>query len=176
MKTLMWSFALLLVLSSCSLDRQTKIKKRSHPSHIYNFVDITHQKLGYKETDYVPVYSDIYHKDGSERFLLTTTLSIRNTSFTDSAYIVSAVYNDSYGKKLAEYIDSTILLSPLESIEFVVGEKESQGGAGAHFLVDWTARDNSDQLLIQTVMIGSYGQQGISFTADAKIIKSAYTK
>jgi hypothetical protein len=171
MKVLIWSIAILLAISSCSVDKQADIKKRSHPSHKYNFVEIAYDNLGYREKDYVPVYSDIYHKDGSERFLLTTTLSVRNTSLTDSAYILSAVYNDSYGKKLTEYIDSTILLAPLESIEFVIGEKESQGGAGAHFLVDWTAPEFSNQLLIQSIMIGSYGQQGISFTANAKVIQ-----
>lgn len=160
----------MLLFASCAMDREEKLKKRSHPSHVYNFVELKQQNLGYWEQDYVAVYSDIYHKDGSERFLLTTTLSIRNTSLTDSAYILSAIYNDSYGKQIANYVDSTILLSPLESIEFVVGEKESEGGAGAHFLVDWTARSFSDQLLIQTVMIGSYGQQGISFAINAKKI------
>lgn len=172
MKALIPGLVLMLLFVSCHADRQEKIKKRSHPSHIYNFVELKQKNLGHWEKDYVPVYSDIYHKDGSERFLLTTTLSIRNISLSDSAYILSAIYNDSYGNKIAEYIDSTILLSPLESIEFVVGEKESEGGAGAHFLVDWTAKDYSDQLLIQTVMIGSYGQQGISFTVNAKRIKT----
>ena len=75
--------------------------------------------------------------------------------------------------KLKEYIDSTILLFPLESIEFIVDEKEITGGAGANFIVSWGANNYSDQLLIQTVMIGTEGQQGISFVTDSKNIDSS---
>ena len=160
----------LLILFACSQDQPHKEAKRSHPSHIYTYSTIDSSALNYYETDYVPVYSDIYHRDGTRRFSLTTTLSIRNTSLTDSAYLLKATYYDSYGAKLSEYVDSTILLSPLESIEFVVGEVENIGGAGANFIIHWGARNYSDQLLIQSVMIGSYGQQGISFLSESKKI------
>ena len=48
---------------------------------------------------------------------------------------ISAVYNDSYGNRLCDYVDSTILVSPLESIEFVVEGRENIGGAGANFII-----------------------------------------
>lgn len=164
---------LIFVIYCCKSDNDENLAlKKSHPSHSYKFVIPDSSKLGYFETDYLPVYSDIYHKDGTRRFYLTTTLSIRNTSLIDSAYIISATYYDSYGRILKEYVDSVILLSPLESIEFVVEEKETIGGAGANFIVSWGAPSYSDQLLIQAIMIGTYGQQGISFVTDAKIIEN----
>lgn len=60
----------------------------------------------------------------------------------------------------------------MESIEFVVAESDKAGGAGANFIIEWAATNYSDQLLIQSVMIGTYGQQGISFLTEAKVIKS----
>jgi hypothetical protein len=167
-------FLFIIILIGCHTEEKKAItgKKRSHPSHVYTYVDIDTIKLKYFETDYLPVYSDIYHTDGTKRFPITATISIRNTSLADSAYIQSATYHDSFGKLLRSYLDSTLLLSPMESIEFVVEEGEKAGGAGANFILEWAATNYSDQLLIQSVMIGTYGQQGISFLTDAKVIKS----
>ena len=161
-----------LFIISCGDNKEIKEKKRSHPSHKYTLVDENAYNLIYFETDYAPVYSDIYYEDGTRKFQLTTTLSIRNTSLTDSAFILSAIYYDSYGTELFDYIDSTILLTPLESIEFVVSEHEDVGGAGANFIIDWGASSYSNQVLIQSVMIGSYSQEGISFITEAKKINS----
>ncbi len=161
-----------MFISACGQNKVDRIKKQSHPSHKYTYVDIPLHRLKYNQTDYLPVYSDIYHRDGARRFMLATTISIRNTSLTDSAYIFKATYHDSYGAVLAEYIDSTLLLIPLESIEFVVHEDEQAGGAGANFIIRWGATKNANQLLIQSVMIGTYGQQGISFITDAKAIEN----
>ncbi|SMO35048.1 Protein of unknown function [Saccharicrinis carchari] len=168
-----WLLLLGLILSTnaCQLRESDSDSKKSHPSHIYNYSPISGSDLAYVQTDYVPVYSDIYHRDGTRRFSLTVTLSIRNTSRTDSAYILLANYHDSYGTHLYSYVDSTILLTPLEAIEFVVDEKQITGGAGANFIVKWGATKYADQLLIQTVMIGTSGQQGISFVTDAKKIE-----
>ena len=163
-----------LVLSGCgqASKKAEQAQKKSHPSHKYNFIAIDTSKMNYFETDYVPVYSDIYYQSGTKRFPITATVSIRNTSQSDSAWILSARYYDSYGKQLRAFIDSTLLLSPLESVELVVEEDEQEGGAGANFIIDWTARNYSDQLLIQSVMISTYGQQGVSFLSESKIIRS----
>ena len=163
---------LIFIFLACTQENSQQGSKKRHPSHIYTYSDIDHSEFKYYESDYVPVYSDIYHRDGTRRFSLTTTISIRNTSLVDSAYLLKATYYDSYGEKLTEYVDSTILLSPLESIEFVVEEVEDIGGAGANFIINWGAQRYSNQLLIQSVMIGSSGQQGISFLSESKIIDS----
>ena len=169
------SVILLLLLFVCCTDNNKKNEKETknaykkiHPSHIYSFVDTDSIKMKYYETDYLPVYSDIYQEDGTKRYPITITVSIRNTSLVDSAFIQSTTYYDSYGKLLYSYIDSTILLSPLESIEFVVEEKENIGGAGANFIIEWAATKYSDQILIQGVMVNAFN--GFSFHTDTKII------
>ena len=112
----------------------------------------------------MPIYSDIYYSNGTKRYPLTAKISIRNISLIDSAYLLS-VYYDSYGNRLKDYIDTTFLISPLESIEFVVEDEENVGGAGA--------KSYSNQLFIQSIMIGTYEQQGISFTTEAIVIYSS---
>ncbi|WP_372774150.1 DUF3124 domain-containing protein [Mangrovibacterium sp.] len=175
MKSYLQPLLILLMICSCQPSQKDEnLNRVNHPSHQYSFVDIQPDSMGYLETDYVPIYSDIYHIDGTNRFLLTSTLSIRNTSLTENVFVFSANYNDSYGKQLRQYIDSTILLKPLESIEFVVEHKENKGGAGASFLVEWGADKNGEQLLIQAVMTGTSNQQGLSFMTEAKIVKQIY--
>ena len=174
-KTMIYIFITLsfLILTGCTGNNLEKIKKRSHPSHAYNYVDIDTSSLHYLETDYVPIYSDIYYQNGTKRYPLTATISIRNISLSDSVYLISAVYYDSYVNRLEDYVDSTFLISPLESIEFVVESIENIGGAGANFIIEWGATSYSNQLLIQSIMIGTYEQQGISFTTEAKVIYSS---
>ncbi|MFA9391678.1 MAG: DUF3124 domain-containing protein [Prolixibacteraceae bacterium] len=164
----------LLMFLSCTDKKTEKIKQRSHPSHVYTYSAIDTAKLNYFESDYVPVYSDIYFQDGTRRFHLTSTISLRNTSLQDSAYILSAKYYDSHGQTLKEYVDSTLLLLPLESIEFVVEDFELAGGVGANFIINWGAVNYSNQLLIQSIMIGTYGQQGVSFLSESKVIERNY--
>lgn len=158
---------------SCTFRQNQKEEKNKikHPSHKYNYVEIDTAKLVYSESLYAPVYSEIYHRDGNNMYPLAVTMSIRNTSLTDSAYISEILYYDSNGKLLKNYLDSVLLLTPLESIEMVVEEEEKLGGPGANFIITWGASRNARQILIQTIMIGTYTHQSLSFSSDAKIIR-----
>lgn len=170
---LLYLLFVIILATGCKTEtrKAETAQKRSHPSHRYNYVTIDTTQLNYFETDYLPVYSDIYFDDGTKRFPITATVSLRNTSLTDSAFVLSARYYDSYGKMLHTYIDSVLLLSPLESVELVVEEGEKAGGAGANFIIEWAATKYTNQMLIQSVMISTYGQQGVSFLSEAKVIQ-----
>ncbi len=122
-----------------------------------------------KEQVYVPIYSDIYNKTKDFRFLLTATLSIRNTSAKDSLFIKNADYYDTQGNFVRSYIKRPIYLKPLESIEYVIEEKDTLGGSGANFLITWGAH-NSVKPIFQGVMVGISGQQGFAFTTDGVTI------
>lgn len=170
MKILILPVLLLVLFPACQDKGRIPNEKINYPSHNYSYVTMDTATLKYRETDYVPVYSDIYHHDGTMRFQLTTTISVRNISMKDSAYVLNAVYNDSYGKLLRSFVARPILLKPLEAIEFVIEDKEDKGGAGASLILEWGGSRSANQLLIQSVMIGTAGQQGISFTSKAEVI------
>lgn len=170
MKILISPLLLIMLFVSCQNNKSGSPDKINYPSHNYTFVKADTANLEYREIVYVPVFSDIYYLDGTKRFLLTSTLSIRNTSLSDSTYVLSVVFNDSFGKPLRNFTTSHLLLKPLESIEFVIEDKENKGGAGASFIVEWGGKGNANQMLIQSVMIGTAGQQGISFTEKGETI------
>jgi hypothetical protein len=139
------------------------------PSKHYQFVKIDTTALPEKHAVYVPVYSHIYLENGRSTVNLAVTLSIRNTSFADSIYITDVVYYGSQGEVLKRYLDSTVLIKPMASIEFVVERSESKGGAGANFVVKWGASKPGSEPLMQTVM--NETSAGISFVTNGVEMK-----
>jgi hypothetical protein len=165
MKIILITFLPILLFISCekqsqNLNEAGKDLLKSH--QIY--VDKTN--LAYEDSVYVSIYSDIYSETKDVRFLLTATLSIRNTSLTDSIYINDIDYYDTNGDLVQRFIEKTVLLKPLQSIDYVIEENDTKGGTGANFMVNWGG--NSDQLkpIFQGVMISTNGQQGIAFTTE----------
>lgn len=113
---------------------------------------------------YLPVYSHIYHIHEHRTFDLTITVSIRNISLTDSAFILKADYFNTVGKNIRQYIEKPIYLKPLETLEIVIGEQDIKGGSGANFVFEWAIKNGKNPPLFEAVMISTYGQQGLSFT------------
>src|SRR3954466_3766779 len=124
----------LLILFACKDDKSQKVYL---PSQVYHYIKIDTTDLINKHSVYVPVYSHIYSETGESAIDLTATLSIRNTSYTDSFYVTDVIYYGSQGEVVKRYIDSSLLVKPMTSIEFVVEGTESKGGAGANFVVNW---------------------------------------
>lgn len=125
------------------------------------------------QTIYIPAYSHIYFGNREKPFMLTITLSIRNIDPVHHITISEINYYATQGKQLKQYIESPVTLKPLESLRYVVPESDKGGGSGANFIVRW----NSDALInppiIETIMIGTQNQQGISFTSQGReIVKS----
>ena len=56
-------------------------------------------------------------------------------------------------------------LKPLESVRYLVKESDMRGGSGANFIVKWKADVPVNRPIFEAVMIGTRGQQGISFTS-----------
>ncbi len=113
-------------------------------------------------TVYVPVYSHIYLNGGSP-CLLETTLSIRNVDRERPVYIKSVEYFNTDGKPVKNYLDGMIKLAPLQTIDFLVEQRDSRGGSGANFLVDWVADAAAQKPLVEAVMVGVTGARGVCF-------------
>ena len=119
---------------------------------------------------YVPIYSHIYSGDREHPFYLAATLSIRNTDPKHAITILSVDYYDSKGKKLRSYLDKPIKLGPLASTRYVIKESDKSGGSGANFIVQWQSGTKVNAPVIESVMIGTKTQQGISFISPGRVI------
>jgi hypothetical protein len=123
------------------------------------------------QTIYVPAYSHIYHGDREAPFYLTVTVSIRNTDPVHPIKILSVQYFDTDGKLLRNYLDKEVILRPIGSAEYTVKESEKAGGAGANFLVKWEADKEVTEPIVESIMISTATQQGISFSSRGQAIE-----
>ncbi len=114
---------------------------------------------------YVPVYSNIYQRTRDDRTSLTSTLSIHNTSETDTLYISRIDYYNTEGKLVRKYIESTIFLNTFETLEYVVDEEDDSGGSGANFVIEWYGSKKLNPLF-QAVMIGGLANKLFAFTTE----------
>lgn len=115
-------------------------------------------------SSYLSVYSEIYQRSDQLTYNLTTTVSIRNISTTDSVFILHADYYNTQGIRLRTYVDDPVYVRPLETIEIVIDESDQTGGTGANFIFEWATRPRVHEPLFEAVMISTNGQQGLSFT------------
>jgi hypothetical protein len=123
------------------------------------------------QTVYVPVYSHIYSGDREHPFHLAATLSIRNTDPKHAITVLSVDYYDSKGKLLKPYIENPVILKPLATTRYIIKESDKSGGSGANFLVKWKSDVKINAPIIESIMIGTKTQQGISFISRGRVIQ-----
>ncbi len=126
--------------------------------------------LSVGQTIYVPAYSHIYSGNSERPFLLTVTLSIRNIDPNDKIMIMAADYYETQGELLKKHIETPVTLKPLESLRYVIPERDERGGSGANFIVEWNADAPVNPPIVESIMIGTQTQQGISFTSRGRVI------
>jgi len=119
---------------------------------------------------YVPAYSHIYSVHEEKPFLLTVTLSIRNIDPKNPIKIISADYYETKGKLIKNYIETPVILKPLEAVRYVVPRKDESGGSGANFLVEWRSDKKVNPPIIESIMISTQMQRGVSFTSRGREI------
>lgn len=117
---------------------------------------------------YVPAYSHIYSGNKERPFQLTVTLSLRNVDPKHQIKIILVDYYETQGKLLKKYIDKPIVLKPLDSLRYVIAEKDKSGGSGANFIIEWRSDKFVNPPIAESIMIGTKSSQGISFTSRGK--------
>jgi len=130
-------------------------------------------ELSRGQTIYVPAYSHIYSGNREKPFLLTATLSIRNIDAKHPIQVTKVGYYATKGKLLKDCLDDPVILQPLESIRYVISQNDSSGGSGANFLVRWQSKKPVNPPIVETVMIGTQMQQGVSFTSRGQVIRES---
>lgn len=163
MKNLFTIFFVSLILLSCENETKKnpvqKIDWQSKQTQIHDFSSFIKGKT------YLPVYSHIYSLHEITTFDLTSTVSIRNISPSDTIYITKASYYNTVGNIVREYVEKPIFVRPMETLEIVIHEEDEEGGSGANFVFNWAIDSlTKNPPIFDGVMISTYGQQGISFT------------
>jgi len=124
------------------------------------------------QTVYVSVYSHIYHENENRAFNLAANLSIRNTDLNGTITVTSVSYYNTEGKLIKNYLDKPVTLAPLASLVYVVQRRDTTGGSGANFIVEWNSPQPLSEPIIEAVMVSAGAGQGIAFISVGKPIKS----
>ncbi|GAB5537921.1 MAG: hypothetical protein Salg2KO_00240 [Salibacteraceae bacterium] len=118
-----------------------------------------------KRKTYLSVYSEIYERNQHRTYKLTATVSIRNTSETDTVYLFRADYYNTTGEERVKYLDLPVYITPMETVELVIDQTEIEGETGGNFIFEWAKKHDVSDPFFESVMISTSGQQGISFTS-----------
>ncbi|KRG33360.1 DUF3124 domain-containing protein [Psychrobacter sp. P11G3] len=128
--------------------------------------DVDHSQFGYKQTFYVPIYSDIYTDRDARKVLLSATLSVRNTTLKKSLYINKIDYYDTDGALVKSYLDNPIELPAMATLNYIVEKEEDKGGSGANFIIEVEGVDETVKPVIEAVMIGNFSNKGFAFSTE----------
>ena len=120
---------------------------------------------------YVPVYSSVHWGSTEASTDLSATLSVRNADMDRPLVLKSVKYFDSLGNDLGEYLDGTMELDPMATVEFVITRSDNRGGNGANFIIEWGGAGPIAEPVMEAVMLGQTGNAGISFVSQGRPIR-----
>lgn len=157
-------FSVFLFMSSCQTNTAGDDEINANTEWKLRDVKLPAEKIKDKGCTYLAVHSQVYSKNAHTMVGLTVTVSMRNTSSTDTTYILKANSYDTHGKMIHSYINKIIYVLPMETLEIVIPELDVEGGAGGNFVFDWAISNANFQPIFDAVMISTLGQQGLSFS------------
>ena len=161
----------LIFLSLIGCNKNKEISSINPENWSKRTIDISKKdSLEYGES-YLSVYSQIYSISQHQKFNLTCMISLRNTSDTDTIYLLKAEYYDTHGVSIRSYFGEPIYLAPMETTEIIIDEKDITGGTGSNFIIKWKTPKGCPEPLFEGVMNSLQGSQGLSFITQAKRIK-----
>lgn len=161
-----------LTIALCCLSACASPSSSPHPEVKLKAVTVDVNRLVTGQTVYVPTYAYIYTEDQKRSIELSTTLSIRNTDLNYPIILTAVSYHDTNGKLIKKYLKQPVELAPLASTAFVVERTDVAGGVGASFIVEWAAEQQVSTPVIESIMINTMGNQGISFVSPGRVIKT----
>ena len=162
---------LIIVLALIACNNPKEISSINPENWTKRMLDITQKDSLEYGKSYLSIYSQIYSMSEHKTHNLTAMISLRNTSDTDTIYLLRAEYYDTHGTSVRKYFDQSIFLAPLETTEIIIDEIDVTGGTGSNFIFEWKIPKNCSEPLFEGIMNSTMGQQGLSFTSQAVRIK-----
>ncbi|HWA97611.1 MAG TPA: DUF3124 domain-containing protein [Pirellulales bacterium] len=123
------------------------------------------------ELIYVPIYSSIFYDNAQHTLELAATLAIHNVNADQSITITRADYYNTDGKLLKRYAEQPLVLRPLETRSILIEKRDTTGGTGANFLVEWRDSTQVASPVIEAVMVNAASNLGIAFTSPGRVVQ-----
>lgn len=154
----------IILLASCSPPTEVTTAGSFQPVTGRDLRIVTGQTL------YVPAYSEVLLNGSDRTHELAVTLAIHNTDLDAPIIIQSVRFYDTDGELLREYVPEPIEVSPLATTGFLVEARDTTGGWGSNFIVEWVAEEPVYEPIVEAIMVSTAGTQGISMISLGRVI------
>lgn len=129
------------------------------------------------QTLYLSVYSHVLHGDTDSsgnpaRALLSVLVSVRNTSLVRPIRVTSAVYYDTDGRRIKEYVAKPRVIAPMGTYEVYIPRSDDTGGSGANFVIAWQADAAVNPPVVEAVHLNLPAGRSIAFVTSARPIRT----
>ncbi len=118
---------------------------------------------------YLPIHGRVSGEDG-QAIRLTVNVVVFNADENRPILVTLVRQRDADGKTAREYLRAPLRLAPKATLDLVVKSPEIAGPA-ASLLVEWAADRPVAPPIVEAVMIGTVGSQGISFTERGQVLE-----
>lgn len=122
------------------------------------------------QTLYVPIYSEVLVGDRQGTVLVRATVTVRNTDPRHALSVISADYHDLKGKLVRSFVDDPVAVGPLATIRFAIPEIDTVGGISPSMIIRWSSEKAINQPIAESLMITTFGHQGISFLSRGQVL------
>jgi len=137
------------------------------------------EELSQGQILYLPIYSHIWHGnkivDGKYpvKSQVSALVSIRNTSLKTPIRITTARYYSTDGKLLKEFLPKPVEIGAMGTLELFVERKESEGGSGANFIIQWDAATTTNPPVVEAIHADiKGGGPALTFVTTARPIRA----
>ena len=162
------------ILTACdelTLETDIVLPKNEDQSAFFYRLEDNAPSQTTEKTVYIPVYSAIFVSGGG-KLNMAITLSVRNTDLTYPLIVNQVNYYSTAGQLIENFLPVPYLLEPMASTHFFINQTDTRGGVGGNFIVQWATNKLANAPVIEAVMAGSTGTQGMSFVTQGRIVKS----
>ena len=118
---------------------------------------------------YLPIHGRVSGEDGRP-IRLAVNVVVFNADESRPILVTLLRHRDGDGKTVRDYLRAPARLAPKATLDAVLKDADGPGPA-ASVLVEWVADRPVTPPIVDAVMIGTVGTQGISFTAHGQVVE-----
>jgi hypothetical protein len=118
---------------------------------------------------YLPILGRVSGDDGRP-IRLAVNVAVRNTDETRPILVTLLRHRDADGKTVRDLLRAPARLAPKATLDLLLQDTDA-GGPAASVLVEWAADRPVAPPIVEAIMIGTVGSQGISFLERGQVLE-----
>jgi hypothetical protein len=118
---------------------------------------------------YLPIHGRVSAEDG-RAVGLTVNIVVFNTDESRPILVTLLRHRDADGKTVRDYLRAPVRLAAKATLDVVLKDADP-GAPAASVLIEWVADRPVAPPIVEAVMIGTTGSQGISFTEHGQVLE-----